>query len=48
MLVSIIIPSYNEIGTLSQIVDLVNEQDDIEKEIIKKNELKKEENSKND
>lgn len=34
MLVSIIIPSYNEIGTLSQIVDLVNEQDDIEKEII--------------
>ena len=34
MLVSIIIPSYNEKDTLSEIVDLVNNQKDIEKEII--------------
>ena len=34
MLVSIIIPSYNEKNTLSEIVDLVNEQKNIEKEII--------------
>lgn len=34
MLVSIIIPSYNEKDTLSEIVDLVNDQKNIKKEII--------------
>ena len=34
MLISIIIPSYNEKDTLSEIVDLVNDQKNIKKEII--------------
>ena len=34
MLVSIIIPCYNELHTLDQIIDLVNKQKKINKEII--------------